>query len=97
MVRLVGFEPTTSASAGQRSNPLSYKRLVKLSAFSPQPSALSFQPRGRTDCPRAIVVPRERFEVFFTGSSLESGTVSPSIHELDRLVINVSFGPFLYL
>ncbi len=90
MVRLVGFEPTTSASAGQRSNPLSYKRLVKLSAISPQPL-------GRTDYPRAIVVPRERFEVFFTGSSLESGTVSPSIHELDRLVINVSFGPFLYL
>ena len=28
MARLVGFEPTASASAGLRSNPLSYRRLV---------------------------------------------------------------------
>ena len=32
---MAGFEPTTSASAGQRSNPLSYKRTLKLSAISP--------------------------------------------------------------
>ena len=36
VVRLAGFEPTTSASAGQRSNPLSYKRTVKRPAISVQ-------------------------------------------------------------
>ena len=36
MVRLAGFEPTTPGSASQCSNPLSYKRVMKLSAISVQ-------------------------------------------------------------
>ena len=36
MVRLAGFEPTTPGSASQCSNPLSYKRVMKLSAIGIQ-------------------------------------------------------------
>lgn len=36
VVRLAGFEPTTPGSASQCSNPLSYKRVMKLSAISIQ-------------------------------------------------------------
>ena len=33
MARLAGFEPTTSASAGLRSIPLSYRRMLKGKGF----------------------------------------------------------------
>ena len=49
MVRLAGFEPTASASAGLRSIQLSYKRTVRLPA---RPGA---KPTGEYVVPRARV------------------------------------------
>ncbi len=65
MVRLAGFEPTTPGSASQCSNPLSYKRVKKLSDISIQLSGLPSACGALTadSCKLfALLVPREGFE-----------------------------------
>jgi hypothetical protein len=59
MARLMGFEPMASASAGLRSNPLSYRRVVPKVGFEPT------RPNGHY----ALNVARLPFRHFGVGST----------------------------